>query len=211
MDGSVNNARFNKILGICLDLEDNLIVADMGNHCIRKIKINEKQVVTLAGTPRNSGDRDGLATTAMFNSPSCVKVNSKGDIIVVDQFNHKIKVIDLKNNSVSTIAGLKPGYFDGSLSEARFSRPYAIAIDNYDNIYVSDLNNHRIRKIDVANNEVITVAGTGSLEIREGDASFTGLHGISDLHFTIDDKLLLCDYADCKVYSLLNLMKKKIL
>jgi DNA-binding beta-propeller fold protein YncE len=48
---------------------------------------------------------------------------------------------------VSTIAGNGAGYGDGGKDAAKFNNPYRIAVDRYDNIYIADCNNHRIRKI----------------------------------------------------------------
>ncbi|OQS01020.1 hypothetical protein ACHHYP_01946 [Achlya hypogyna] len=61
---------------------------------------------------------------------------------------------------VFTLAGSGvPGYLDGPASTARFANPRGIAVDSYNNVYVADTSNHRIRKIDAATQVVSTVAG----------------------------------------------------
>jgi sugar lactone lactonase YvrE len=86
---------------------------------------------------------------------------------VADEGNHRIRKID-SNGEVTTIAGSSYGYADGTGTNAQFSSPRGVAIDNDGAIIVADTYNHRIRKID-SNGEVSTIAGS-----TEGYADGTG-------------------------------------
>ena len=109
----------------------------------------------------------GGGTSAQFSNPSSMVTDSDGNIFVVDNSNHRIRKIDV-NGDVTTIAGSGiAGFNDAQGTSAQFNNPWAIVIDAQNNLYVSDISNHRIRKIDT-NYNVTTYAGTGSNAITGG-------------------------------------------
>jgi sugar lactone lactonase YvrE len=90
-----------------------------------------------------------------------VAVDSAGNVYVADTFNDTIrKVTPIGTNwVVTTLAGLagSPGSADGTGSDARFSQPRGVAVDSTGNIYVTDTENHTIRKVTpVGTNWVVT-------------------------------------------------------
>ncbi len=180
-NGMAGSAQFNKPSGVAVDSVGNVYVADYNNHRIRRITTNSMGVVevsTLAGTG-TSGFMDDVGNVAKFNSPSGIAVGSAGVVYVADYNNHRIRKITTNSMGVvevSTLAGtgIKAdgtaggGFMDGTGSSAQFNKPYGVAVDSVGNVYVTDSQNHRIRKIkitmDAMNNEVImvsTLAGTG--------------------------------------------------
>ena len=126
------------------------------------------------------GSNDGKGSKATFFAPYALASNSKGNIFVADQVNNSIRKISPEGD-VSTVAGIKlPGFRDGKGIEARFDTPSGIAVDQEGNLYISDQNNHSIRKISPSG-EVITIAGNqkaGAVDGRGGDASFKSPAGI---------------------------------
>jgi hypothetical protein len=97
--GSVNStgvaATFNGPTGIATD-GTNVFVADSGNNTIRKIVISTAVVTTLAGTAGTPGSTDGSGTSALFNTPTGLVLNSAGTILYVsDQYFTKVRKIDL--------------------------------------------------------------------------------------------------------------------
>lgn len=174
-DGPGATALFRNAEGITVDASDNVIVADTYNHTIRRIT-PAGVVTTIAGTAGTSGSSDGTGTSAEFSYPQALVVDSVGNIFVADSNNHTIRKIDT-NDVVTTFAGA-PGFTgttDATGTSARFSGPAGIVIDAADNLYVSDTNNHTIRKITPAG-EVTTVAGqagsNGSTDATGTSASF---------------------------------------
>ena len=167
-DGTGAGASLNTPFDIDIDENGILYVAELYNHRIRKIVISTGVVTTLAGgngtTPGVGGGKwlDGTGTGAAFNQPIAVSLDKRGNLIVSDSANHRIRKIALATGVVTTIAGQDtPGYDDGLYPGASFSIPAALTIDTSGNLYVTDRNNHRIRKIVISTGVVTTVAGTG--------------------------------------------------
>lgn len=157
-DGTGVNATFSGPYGISIDSSGNLYVADTGNKSIRKIT-PDSVVSTLAGNG-TSGTADGSGSNARFNDCQGIVVDSFGTIYVADTGNRRIRKIT-SSGVVSTIAGSSPGFSNGTGTNATFNWPVAITIDSSGNLYVTDSDSLRIRKIvtSVINNPNI-YAGT---------------------------------------------------
>jgi sugar lactone lactonase YvrE len=153
-DGNIKQAQFDQPMGLALDQEANVYVADMGNHRIRKIENN--QVSLIAGS--DEGYQDGKATEAKFRRPSGVALDNQGNTYVADTGNNLIRKIDNKGQ-VSTIAGSgQHGYRDGVGLEAKFHNPMGISIDReFKYLYVADSYNGYIRRISLQDGRVSTV------------------------------------------------------
>jgi len=150
VDDTGKKARFSYPYGVAVDSRGNVYVADSYNHRIRKItsadSIEDRVVTTLAGTD-TSGFADGIGSTAQFNRPSDVAVDSSGNVYVADRENHRIRKIT-PAGVVSTFAGSTEGFAEGIGSTAQFDYPSDVAVDSRGNVYVADTYNHRIRKIE---------------------------------------------------------------
>jgi sugar lactone lactonase YvrE len=177
-DGSGAAARFYHPCGVATDGAGDLYVADTDNHIIRKIVASTGAVTTLAGLAGSSGSTDGTGSAARFNSPSGVAIDSAGNIYVSDTLNYTLRKITAQG-VVSTLAGAPgiAGSVDGSGSAARFYGPQGLAInpDPYvgtNDIYITDTNNHTIRKVVPSTGVVTTVAGlAGSAGSADGVGS----------------------------------------
>ncbi len=90
-DGAAATATFNYPQGIAVDTAGNVYVADTNNHRIRKITA-AGVVSTVAGSGI-AGDTDGAGSSASFNYPLGVTVDTNGVICVADTYNHKIRKI----------------------------------------------------------------------------------------------------------------------
>ena len=176
-DGQGTSAKFNAPYGITVDSSGNFYVADTGNHRIRKITPSGL-VSTIAGSSR--GFLNGQGTTAQFNSPMDVAVDTNGNIYVSDYSNHIVRKIT-PSGYVSTFAGSGTyGLAEGVGISSQFYNPYGIALDSSGNVYVADRNNNRIRKI-TPEGLVSTLAGSG-LGFANGkgtDAAFSGPQDIA--------------------------------
>ncbi|WP_316814029.1 IPT/TIG domain-containing protein [Pedobacter heparinus] len=109
-----------------------------------------------------AGDAVGTLEEARFRSPEGVIMDSKGNLIVADRGNNRIKMIS-PSGQVSVVAGSGvAGNIDGAADVAQFRNPYKIGIDKDDNIYVADNGNHRVRKIAAGTGLVTTIAGSSA-------------------------------------------------
>jgi RHS repeat-associated protein len=147
------------------------------------------------GVSGDSGD-GGLATEAQLNHPTTVAFNSMGELIIADRSNQKIKKVGL-DGIITTVAGIGVDGFsvDGTpATAARFNGPYAIAINSKDEIFFTDVGNHKIRKI--GNDGLLTtIAGTGqqviAVEGEGGPATSAGLYYPRDIFFDSSDNLYI--------------------
>jgi sugar lactone lactonase YvrE len=156
-----------------------IAMTDVERHDIRIFDPATSSITSLAGMNGDSGFKDGAGEEARFDRPYGAVATPDGDVLVADQNNHVIRKIT-SSGVVSTFAGVGEGMVDGPLSEARFNMPQDLAIDSAGNVYVTDVGNHRIRRISTSG-IVETVAGDGTLGFRDGtggEARFFGQEGI---------------------------------
>lgn len=162
-DGTL--ASFNGPIGIVIDNDGNLYVADSKNNKIRKISTTGT-VRTFAGSG-TAGLVNGIGAAACFNHPDALTIDNAGNIYVADELNHVIRKIT-PTGSVSTFAGSGAyGLTNGSLALAAFKNPTGISIDGLGNFYVADPQNNVIRKIDNAG-MVSTFAGNSISALTDG-------------------------------------------
>ena len=157
--------QFDPIEGFCND-GDPCTTTDLciSGKCSGDIGIVE----TLAGSG-SAGFTDGPGNTARFQRPRGIDADDAGNVFVADQYNHRIRKID-PQGTVSTWAGSgSPSFTDGPWNQARFYYPGGLILDG-GQIYVADLNNHRIRRID-PNRDVSTHSGSGSAGFADGPPS----------------------------------------
>jgi hypothetical protein len=172
-DGTNSAARFNGPVGVAVDTDGNLYVAEGGNNTIRKVMPAGRNwvVTTVAGLAGSPGSTDGTNSAARFKFSLVVSgnsslgcgpaVDSAGILYVPDAGNHTIrKVTPVGTNwVVTTLAGLAgaSGTADGTNSDARFDFPIGLALDTNGSIYVADSLNQTIRKVaPVGTNWVVT-------------------------------------------------------
>lgn len=146
--------------GLAIDTSGNLYVGDYSANVVRKVT-STGLVSVYAGTAPTAGSSDGTTSTALFNGPWGVAIDSSNNIYIGDTLNNTVRKIS-PSGTVTTLAGLpgRTSSVDGSASTARFEDPYAIAADGSGNLYVADATDHSIRKI-TSDGTVTTMAGKG--------------------------------------------------
>jgi sugar lactone lactonase YvrE len=142
-DGAGMDAKFHYPIGMAVDSQGELYVADSHNHKIRKVSVSG-MVSTFAGS--SIGYLDGSGINSQFRLPSGVTIDSEGTLYIADRENHKIRKITA-NGDVNTLAGSSKGYTDGPSGLAQFNYPIGTAIDSQGVLYIADFFNHKIRKI----------------------------------------------------------------
>ena len=148
--------------GVAVDAAGIVYVADSYNYRVRRID-SAGVITTVAGTgvPGYAGD-DGPATAASFAGPQGVATDAAGNVYVTDPHNHRVRRID-PAGVITTVAGTGvPGYAGdgGPATAAQLNYPRYVVADAAGNVYLTDTDNHRVRRIDPAG-VITTVAGTG--------------------------------------------------
>ena len=193
--GPATSARLEKPARIWGDTNGNIYIADGAADRLRKI--DSSGIISLFagnGNQASTGD-GGQATSAALYSPGSVWCDSVGNVYFPEKQGDKIRVVASATGIVSTYAGSgNTGFLDGAASSAQFHQPVDIWGDSEGNIFVSDKDNHRIRKISTAL-IVSTVAGTGSAEFSGdgGQASNAGLNGPLSVWGDSQGRLFIAD------------------
>ena len=177
-DGVGTAARFSAPWAVAADGAGNILVADTGNHVIRRITVSG-EVTTVAGVPGVAGFQDGPTAIALFRFPAGVTVDrTNGTIYVSDKDNHVIRTIT-PDGVVSTIAGApgEAGSADAQGSAARFAYPRGLEVGTDGALYVADTGNQVIRRVTL-DGTATTFAGrmrvAGSLDGALDAARFNG-------------------------------------
>lgn len=157
-DASIAESAFAQPSGIVSDGKK-LWIADSESNIIREIDLENETVTTLVGGDLwEFGDRDGSGDNVRLQHPLGV-VLYKGNILIADTYNHKIKELDTEKQSVKTFLGNgKSGQIDGL--KPQFYEPAGLSIAN-DKLYVADTNNHAVRIVDLNTKQVSTLKISG--------------------------------------------------
>lgn len=174
-DGVGAKARFNHPVGLGVNAQGVVYVADAYNSTVRRISA-QGVVSTLAGSPGDSGWRDGRGAQALFNTPVGLTLDGEGNVFVSEYFNNVIRKIT-PDGEVSTFAGKpgKGGFADGKAGDALFLHPQTLSFAPDGSLILADTGNNRVRRI-APDGEVSTLAGTGEGEKVTTGALPGGLH-----------------------------------
>src|SRR5262245_12771907 len=178
-DGDVaDHTRLDNPFGLVIGPDGALYWAEYGSHRLLRLDLRSKKISVIAGTGTKgySGD-GGPATAAQLNTPHELRFDTKGNIYIAERDNHTVRFIDMKSNTISTAAGTGERGFSGdggSSSKAQLAQPHSIALDRADNVYICDIMNNRVRKIDSKTGTITTFAGTGEASPTPDDAPLNG-------------------------------------
>jgi DNA-binding beta-propeller fold protein YncE len=149
--------------GVDFDRDGNTYIVEMSGNRVSVLD-REGKLRVLAGTgEKGSGGDGGPAAKARFNGPHHLLMGPDGDLYVADTWNNAVRRIDRATGIVTRVAGTGEKGFGGDggpALEAQFGGIYAIALRG-GVLYVCDLDNRRIRAVDLESGFVITVAGNG--------------------------------------------------
>ena len=177
--------------GCCTAATGRTYVADTGNHRIRLVDTS-RWVTTLAGTGI-AGHQDGPAATAQFAGPSGICADAQGNVFVTEtnQFIRRIGA----DGIVSTLAGTGvAGYRDGPAASAQFHTPHAIAVDESGNLWITDFNNHALRKLS-PEGTVSTWAGNGVAGSSDGTLAVAQFNQPAGLAFDRAGNLYVSEWG----------------
>ncbi len=149
--------------GMGVDRNGNIYICDAGNHRVRMV--NTAGIITTIagnGTAASTGD-GGPATDASVWQPCDIAVDRAGLVYFSQFLGHKVSKIDAAG-IITTVAGTGTGSYggdDGPATDAMLNKPSGLHMDSVGNLYISDWNNMRIRKV-YPSGIIITLTGDGA-------------------------------------------------
>jgi NHL repeat. len=164
--GPASAATLDAPTALALDSRGNLYLTDLRSHRIRKISAATGVITTVAGNGTQGFDGDGaIAASALIDSPAGLAVDSSGNLYISDSHNHRVRRIDAATGEITTVAGTGSAGFSGgsgSATAAALALPQGLSVDQQGIVYLADSANHRVRRIDVAQGTISTIAGEGT-------------------------------------------------
>lgn len=211
IDGDLQHAAFSSPQGLAFD-NDDLYVADTGNHLIRHIDLKREKVSTVAGNGEldlaRFGEFDALSSG--LRSPWGLAL--KGSTLYIAMAgNHQIWRLDLTAGKISRYAGSgQEGLKDGDLASSRFSQPSGLSIWR-DWLYVADAEDSAVRRIDLGDGKVETLIGTGLFDFGDRDGPFDKalLQHVLGVAAVDDNRVVIADTYNNKI-KLLYLEDRRI-
>ena len=197
-DGDIaEQAQINNPFGLVIGPDGALYWAEFGSHRILRLDLGSRKISVIAGnsTKGYSGD-GGPAAMAQLNTPHEVRFDNKGNIFIAERDNHVVRFVDMKTRIISTAAGTAIAGFSGDggpAAKAQLNQPHSIALDRSDNVYICDIVNNRVRRIDAKTGAISTFAGTGARTPapEEGALADTPLPGPRSIDVAPDGKMYL--------------------
>jgi sugar lactone lactonase YvrE len=186
--GPAVDARFGGVLGVGINSDGELLIADRNNHRIRRVDFSGI-ITTVAGTgvPDSSGD-GGPSQSADINFPNDLAFDSQGNLFVSEEAGHRIRRIDNSTDIITTVAGTGEAGFSGDggpAPAAQLFSPAGIVVDVEGNLFIADRGNSRVRRVDLSTGLITTVAGGGT-STEDGVAASEA--AIEPFHVAVDDQ-----------------------
>jgi DNA-binding beta-propeller fold protein YncE len=203
--GAARKASFNGMHSLVIAPGGDLYLADTWNNRVRKIDPKTSIITTIAGTGKKGFDGDrGPAVKALFGGIYCVALDSRGErLYLADLDNRRIRVVDLKTNVVSTVAGNgeKGVPADGARAvESPLVDPRAVAVDGKGNVYILERAGHALRVVS-PDGKIRTIVGTGKAGSSGdgGEASKATLNGPKHLCIDREGNVLIADTENHRI------------
>ena len=192
---------------ICIAPNGDIYIADSTYNRVRWV--SGGIINTVAGTGATTYNGDGIAaSSAQLNNPAGVRLDKAGNLFIVEGNGNRVRRVDVVSGKISTVAGTGTGGYggDGGLATAAsLNTPSDVEVDVAGNLYISDSQNCRIRKVDAATGIITTVAGTGFFGFNgDGSATSSQLFAPEGLSLDSSGNLYIADYSNYRIRRLTN-------
>ena len=150
-----------------------LYVCEVGHHRVLRIDLEKREVKVAAGNGKRGKAGDGgPAAQASLDEPYEVRFAPNRDMYFVEMKGAVVRRVRAETGRIQRVAGTgEEGYSGdgGPAVEARLRSPHSIALDGARSLYIADIGNHRIRRVDLDTGIIETIAGNGKPELpRDG-------------------------------------------
>ncbi len=204
--GPATAATFSAPCGLALDTFGNIYFSDIDNNSIRLVTAATGIITTAisSGVAGYSGD-GGPASAAQISNPEGLSFDANNNLYIADLANNRVRMVNTAG-TISTYAGQNSLFGEDYPGvNAEFGMPQNIAADAAGNIYVADIDNHRIRMLNATTGKVSTVAGAGIAGYEDGfsgdggPATAAHLYYPSAMTFDAAGNLYICDQDNQRI------------
>src|SRR4051794_25006766 len=197
-EGKATDVKLSAPFGTGFDARGNMFLVEMTGHLVRKM--DPQGMLTIyagTGVKGDTGD-GGTALKAQFNGMHHLAVLPNGDVLVADTWNNRVRKINGTTGVITSLSGTGVKGFSGDggpASKAKFGGLYCASLDpKGEHLYLADLDNRRIRMLDLRSKIVRTVAGNGTAGVPED--------GAEAINAPLVDPRAVCADANGNVYIL---------
>ncbi|MBL0034432.1 MAG: hypothetical protein IPP26_01450 [Flavobacteriales bacterium] len=204
--GAATGAGLAYPFGLAFNADGDLFIGERDAFRIRRISASDGTITTYAGTMSPGNNTEVPALSAALHAPMGVRFTASGDLLLSVIGNNYVRYIDADSMYLHAFAGNGTAAFagdGGAALTASLNQPYDIAIASNGDVYIADINNACIRKVDAITGIITTVAGIGT-----GPSAYNG-DGIPAMQATLglplgiafdaDDNLYICDANQSRI------------
>ena len=212
--GEATKAELNNPFGVVRGPDGAIWFCEYGGQRIRRIN-QQGLIETVAGNGQKGyGGDGGPPLAASFNLPHEIRFGRDGNLFVVDMANHVVRKINLKTQLISTVVGNGIAGYSGDggpASQAQLKNPHSIQFGPQGDLFICDIGNHVIRRVDMRTMEISTFAGTGKAGKTPNGSSIEGtpLNGPRSIDFDQAGNIWLATREGNQVFKL-DVTEKKI-